>query len=409
MLDATDNSYDQFLILLSHLGLLVVVAFVIERILDFVFDYKLIRERIADRGIKAPIALALSLGICFWRDLDIFAALFGDAQVTTPGIILTGLFLAGGSGAAMTLFHNILGLSQSLKRERREMARLEQQNRSREVLLQNYRRQPPGSDPSRPRKLTFTGSEDLTAGSAGPEVVGLQYALNALGYLDSGFELGRFCKATQRAVQKYQQAASLVSDGVVGPKSKAQLLSRCCGVSDRNTRLAAGAAASGECRWHDPVITYCLENLTPDLPADRCRTLISEAFDTWASAADLRFREVPDPASAKIRIRWSDPTALPEIGPMHVFAYAFYPPPRGQPTPGLVVFDNSDRWLDDDAPPGLDGQNLRLVATHEIGHALGLDHSENRADIMFRYPQAAGPRPLSGTDLTSIRNLYGTG
>jgi len=415
MLDIGEGtSYDQFLLLLGYLGVVAVVAFVIERILDFVFDYRPIRERIKNKGIKAPIALALSLFICFWRELDIFAALFRDSETSFVGMVLTGFFLAGGAGAAMTLFHNVLGLSQSLKRERQEMARLEQQSRSQQLLAQAYRPNRPGGSNTlgtqgQSGKLAFASMEDLVVGSTGQDVAGLQYALSTLGYLDPGFELGRYCAATERAVRAYQEASGLLVDGVAGCKTKGLVQSRCCGVPDKRLALQRGGAASTGCRWEASTITYWLENLTNDLPEARCRTLIAEAFGVWAEAGDLAFQEVADGTTAMIRIRWSDPGALSEIGPLHVFAYTFYPPPCGNPTPGTVIFDESDRWLDDGAPPGAEGRNLRLVAIHEIGHALGLDHSAGMDDIMFRYPEHAGPRDLSAADVAAIQGLYNVG
>jgi Predicted Zn-dependent proteases len=47
----------------------------------------------------------------------------------------------------------------------------------------------------------------------------------------------------------------------------------------------------------------------------------------------------------------------------------------------------------------------RAVAIHEVGHALGLNHSENRDSVM--YPIDQGKTRLSSGDLSGLRAIYG--
>jgi len=46
----------------------------------------------------------------------------------------------------------------------------------------------------------------------------------------------------------------------------------------------------------------------------------------------------------------------------------------------------------------------RVIATHELGHSLGLDHSARLGSVM--YPRGGPDRPAAG-DVTSLRQLYG--
>lgn len=65
----------------------------------------------------------------------------------------------------------------------------------------------------------------------------------------------------------------------------------------------------------------------------------------------------------------------------------------------------------DNAPPLLvaSGVNLFLVAAHEFGHALGLDHSRDRRALMYptyQYVNTNGYR-LPDDDRRGVQALYG--
>ena len=76
---------------------------------------------------------------------------------------------------------------------------------------------------------------------------------------------------------------------------------------------------------------------------------------------------------------------------------------------GDVQFDSSERWEVGNAL-GSQAFDLVLTAVHEIGHALGLDHSNVAGSVM-----AATVSPnqsftgLASTDVAAIRTLYAPG
>ena len=59
-------------------------------------------------------------------------------------------------------------------------------------------------------------------------------------------------------------------------------------------------------------------------------------------------------------------------------------------------------------PIYLTGQNILQVATHEIGHALGLFHSKNIGAVMYPYATSYTKNlTLHDDDIRGIQEIYG--
>lgn len=186
--------------------------------------------------------------------------------------------------------------------------------------------------------------------------------------------------------------------------------------------LATGSYALLPGSWGTNTLTYSYSNfldgnLPGGLSAAELRAATEEAFGLWAKYAPLHFVEVADsgpPASDNLYA----PGTHPQIRIGHhfidnglVLAHAFAPPAQSPDgLAGDVHLDDADRWSID---KGVGVHNVIEVLTHEIGHALGLDHSNDLTSIM--YPiyhdlyDSFGTGYLSADDIAGIRAIYGAG
>jgi len=91
-------------------------------------------------------------------------------------------------------------------------------------------------------------------------------------------------------------------------------------------------------------------------------------------------------------------------GPGRTLAHAFYPL-SNKGLSGDVHFDDDEEYTYKSAK----GKNLLWVATHEIGHSLGLAHSSNRNAVMYPWYTAYNPdMKLLDDDILGIQTLYGS-
>ena len=81
-----------------------------------------------------------------------------------------------------------------------------------------------------------------------------------------------------------------------------------------------------------------------------------------------------------------------------ILAHAF--PPRD----GRIHFDDSEKWTEKGGFWSA-SQSLLYNAVHEIGHALGLNHSNKKDSVMWPEARKGVPK-LSRDDVRAIRALF---
>ncbi|XP_068440958.1 collagenase 3 [Clinocottus analis] len=154
-------------------------------------------------------------------------------------------------------------------------------------------------------------------------------------------------------------------------------------------------------RWQNNNITFRIVNYTPDLKKSDVDRAIRKALNIWSDVTPLTFKKLHE-GNADIMISFGSKEHgdfNPFDGPNGLLAHA-YPP--GQGLGGDTHFDEDEQWTKDSS-----AYNLFIVATHELGHALGMAHSTDPGALMYPVYSYTTGFPLAEDDIEGIQALYG--
>jgi hypothetical protein len=160
--------------------------------------------------------------------------------------------------------------------------------------------------------------------------------------------------------------------------------------------------------WDGPglnaaTILYVFSSVTNKVPAGSAQSEIVRAMAEWAKVAKLSWQPGTDPNGRRtVNILFAardHGDGYPFDGPGGVLAHTFYPaPPNPEPIAGDMHLDADESWRI--------GANTDVfsVALHELGHALGLGHSDNPSDVMYPYYRMS--TTLAAGDKAAILTMY---
>ncbi len=148
----------------------------------------------------------------------------------------------------------------------------------------------------------------------------------------------------------------------------------------------------------DHVVNRSCTSLSAFIEGDY-QSVVSSAFDAWASVANLSFTQAQD-QSGNVVIGGGEIGGVSTTlgyGGFNV-RYTGFEPASSYIISGFLNLNSSVDWSDTDMLFG--------VALHEIGHVLGLDHSDDSSSIMY-YLYSSDLRTLQPDDIAGIQYLYG--
>ena len=130
------------------------------------------------------------------------------------------------------------------------------------------------------------------------------------------------------------------------------------------------------------------------------KPVVKKAFWAWQSLTKIpKFEYVSDENIADIVVKFDRKTVNNTDG-THVLGYTRWVEQNGKMINAQItlmsVRPNTNMLLSD--------KDAYIVALHEVGHALGLPHTNNSSDVMY-YLYSSQPL-ITTNDLNALRKLY---
>ncbi|XP_076263359.1 matrix metalloproteinase-2-like isoform X2 [Rhynchophorus ferrugineus] len=218
----------------------------------------------------------------------------------------------------------------------------------------------------------------------------------------------------RESLKQMQEFAGIPATGRLDSATVKLMKTPRCGLPDKILQTSGRRKrfTAKSVKWHRTDLTWSLrtpQEVIPKLDVYEVRWNIMKALQVWSKHSRLNFAEV-DSDKADILIyfhRRDHGDNFPFDGPGSILAHAFFP--TGQEGSSVDVhFDADENWSLKEKDST--GTNLFNVAAHEIGHSLGLSHSNVTGALMFPwYTEMTGgfEYELPEDDRLGIQWLYG--
>jgi peptidoglycan hydrolase-like protein with peptidoglycan-binding domain len=270
------------------------------------------------------------------------------------------------------------------------------------------------TSPSEPTSQQ-TGSldVDLARGASGADVVALQDYLGQYGYFPNPTlarqypawrpatkqlpTRGLFDADTETAVRALQKSSGLPETGVADDATRALVKDTRCGVPDGMPELdRADKFATVARKFPSSTVTWRLNNTDiADLTLTQAKEAVRAAFSAWSVQTNLTFVEETTGEFANIGLAFTDLGAGTTT-----LAQTFV----NLANPAIQI--NTQPIWSVATPVPATSSDLRTVLIHEIGHALGLNHSSFKSAVMYPSLPKGTSKSLDIDDTTAISALY---
>lgn len=156
-----------------------------------------------------------------------------------------------------------------------------------------------------------------------------------------------------------------------------------CGCTDYSLLAAEEAMA----RWGRTSLTWTITGLLPGYNRDKLREMYAAAWQSWIDVCGIRANYTDGPADVNMGSGTID-------GANGTLAWSELPP--GDDRPLKQKYDTAERW---------DDVMVLAVASHELGHALGLGHL-SAGNLLQPYYSRSITKPQVG-DIAEVVRRYG--
>ena len=151
-------------------------------------------------------------------------------------------------------------------------------------------------------------------------------------------------------------------------------------------------------------LTYHIWNRDDDFEASIWDAEIARSFDCWAKVTNLSFEAIDDGSESDMIIGVSNRRRSGFGRRGGTLAWAQLPNTRNYDGQLWSMFDAAEDWT---LTPSEAGILFRAVCAHEIGHLLGLGHSQLQGALMYPYYSEHIEAPQEKDDIPRIQRLYG--